>query len=210
MKGAHGLVLGSLIAMMAACTSAPIHYHTLVPAPADSATQQRPSSYRVEIVAVKIPAQVDRLEMVVRQRDGEITLLENELWIAPLADELRSALSVELLRRLSSADAQGPRRDLGPISVRVDVERFESAPGDYALVEASWSLRVNSSVRHDVVVCRTLAYERVADGISALVRAQQHAIALIADEIATTALRWTPDNAFVCPVNGGFDKNGRS
>ena len=130
-------------------------------------------------------------------------LLENELWIAPLADELRSALSIELVRRLSLADAQDPRRDLGPISVRVDVERFESAPGDYALVEASWSLRVNSSVRRDAMVCRTLAYERVPGGTSALVRAQQHAVALIADEIAATALRSTLDNSFVCPMNGG-------
>lgn len=202
MIGAHGLVLGSLIAMTAACTSAPVHYHTLVPAPADSATAQRLSSYRVEIAAVKIPAQVDRPELVVRRRDGEITLLENELWIAPLADELRSALSVELLRRLSMADAEHPRRDLDPITVGVDVERFESAPGDYALVEASWSLRVSSSVRHhDALVCRTLAYERVPEGTIALVRAQQHAIALIADEIATTALRSTPDDTAVCPMS---------
>jgi len=203
MKRRQGLVLGSLIAMTAGCTSAPIHYHTLVPAPAVSATAQRPSSYRIEIATVRIPAQVDRLELVVRQHDGEMKLLEDERWIAPLADELRSALSVELLRRLSLAEAQDPHRDLGPISVRVDIDRFESAPGDYALVEASWSLRVNSSVRHhDTVVCRTLAYERVREGTSALVRAQQHAIALIADEIATTALQSTPDNAFVCPMSG--------
>ncbi len=149
---------------------------------------------------MKIPAQVDRLELVVRQRDGGIALLENDLWIAPLADELRSALSVELVRRLALADAHDPRRDLGPITVRVDIERFESAPGDYALVEALWRLRVNSSIRHDEVVCRTRAYERVPEGNLALVRAYQHAVALIADDIATTALRVNADNDAVCPV----------
>lgn len=202
MNGKHWSLLGALIAVAAGCRSAPTHYHTLVPAPVDGSTAQRTPSYNIEIAAVKIPAQVDRLELVVRQRDGGVALLENELWIAPLADELRSALSVELVRRLSSADAHDPRRDLGPITVRVDIERFESAPGDYALVEALWRLRVNSKIRHDEVVCRTQAYERVPEGNLALVRAHQHAVALIADDIATTTLRVSADNDAVCPVIG--------
>lgn len=202
MKRQHWLLLGSLVAMVAGCRSTPIHYHTLVPAPLASATAQRTPSYSVEIDAVKIPAQVDRLELVVRQRDGGIALLENDLWIAPLADEIRSALSVELVRRLALADAHDPRRDLGPITVRVNIERFESAPGNYALIEALWRLRVNGSIRHDEVVCRTLAYERVPEGNPALVRAYQRAVALIADDIATTALRVNADNDAVCPVLG--------
>ena len=198
----HWFWLGSAFAIMAACTSAPVHYHTLVPDPIDGPAAQRPTSRRVEIAAVKIPAQVDRSELVVRQRNGQIVLLENELWIAPLSDELRSALTVELVRRLSVAEVQGSRGE-GPITVQIDIERFESAPGQYALVEAFWRLRIKSSVQDDVLVCRTLAYERVAEGYSALVRAHQHAVALIADEIVDATARSTPDSMAVCPVAGG-------
>jgi uncharacterized lipoprotein YmbA len=201
MRRQYCSLLGALIARAAGCRSAPLHYHTLVPAPEVSAAPQRMSSYSVEITAVKIPPQVDRPELVIRQRDGRVALLENELWIAPLADELRSAMSIELVRRLSSADAHGPGRGRGPMVVRVDIERFESAPGNYALVEALWSLRFNSSARPDeVVVCRTLAFERVPEGNLALVRAHQHVVALIADDIAATALRVNADDNAVCPV----------
>ncbi len=200
MKVMHWLLLGLGFAIMAACTSAPVHYHTLVPDPVDSPAAQRPTSRRVEVAAVKIPAQVDRPELVVRQRNGQIALLENELWIAPLSNELRSALTVELVRRLSVADAQDSRRGQGPITVHIDIERFESAPGQYALVEAFWRLRIKSSAQDNILVCRTLAYERVPEGYSALVRAHQHAVALIADEIAGAAARSTPDSIAVCPV----------
>jgi hypothetical protein len=53
-----------------------------------------------------------------------------------------------------------------------------------------------------MVVCSTLAYEPVPEGNLALVRAYQHAVASIADDIATTALRVNADNDAVCPVLG--------
>ena len=130
MKVMHWLLLGSGFAIMAACTSAPVHYHTLVPDPVDSPAAQRPTSRRVEVATVKIPAQVDRPELVVRQRNGQIALLENELWIAPLSNELRSALTVELVRRLSVADAQDSRRGQGPITVHIDIERSSQRQGN--------------------------------------------------------------------------------
>ena len=202
MKVMHWLLLGSGFAITAACASAPVHYHTLVPDPVDSPAMQRPSSRRIEIAAVRIPAQVDRAELVVRQRNGQIALLENELWIAPLSNELRGALTIELVRRLSVAEEQDPGRGQEPITVHIDIERFESAPGQYALVEAFWRLRIKSLVQENILVCRTSAYERVPEGYDALVRAHQHAVALIADEIAVAATQSTHDGIAVCPVAG--------
>ncbi len=202
MKRARSLGIGSLIAVVAACSSAPIHYHTLAPAPVDAAGGTPPSSYGVAVVSVKIPAQVDRPELVVRQRSGEIALLENEQWIAPLAEELRTALSIELIRRLSSGDAHESTRDPPPITVRIEIERFESAPGDYVLVTAFWRLRLNSAPRREVLACRTQVDERVPNGIPALVRGHQQAVARIADEIANAAVRSTTENGTGCPVTG--------
>ena len=200
MKRNHSLRLGSLVRLVAACTSTPVHYHTLVPAPADADVAQPAASYAVEVDPVKVPAQVDRFELVVRRSSGEITLLEDELWVAPLADELRNALIVELTRRLASVDTADTHRDPAAIAVRIEVERFESAPAHYALIEAFWHLRVNNGTRPEGLACRTRAYQRVSDGYTALVHGHQTAVVSIADQIADAARRLIIDSAAVCPT----------
>jgi uncharacterized protein len=187
--------------LLAGCASAPVHFHTLVPAPADEAIESVTSSYHIEVEPVTVPAQVDRLELVTRDNDGGVELSEGELWIAPLADELRNALSVELLRQFRSADAEAARRgDYGPTTIRVDVERFDSAPGRYALIAASWSVHMQSIKGEESVACATHAYVPVTKGYAALVRGQQRAIALVADRIASVARQLATGGTVACPV----------
>jgi uncharacterized protein len=198
MKSNHSLWLGSLVVLVAACTSTPAHYHTLVPVSADAGAAQATASYTVEVEPVKLPAQVDRLELVVRRSGGEITLLEDELWIAPLADELRNALIVEFTRRLASVDTADTHRDPA-LAVRMEVERFESVPAHYVLIEAFWHLRVSNGTHPEVLACRTRAYQHVSDGYTGLVHGHQAAVASIADQIADAARRLIIDGAAVCP-----------
>ncbi len=203
MKRKLSLLISIATVLATACTSTPVHYHTLVPIPVNAAVVRPESSYRVDVAPVKIPAQVDRSELVVRQKNGEIALLDNELWIAPLSDELRSAMSVEIIRQLASADAHDALHHPATISVGVDIERFESAPGDYVLIEAFWHLSVSSAMRRGVLACRARAFERVPNGYVALVSGHQRAVAVIADEVATAALRLIAENVAVCPATVG-------
>ena len=147
---------------------------------------------------VRIPAQVNRLELVTRLPDGGIAIADGERWVAPVADELQSALSVELVSRLGGADPDRAGSD--SMSVRLNVERFESAPSRYALIEASWSLDLKKSRKDVLVVCRTRAYERVGGGYPELVRGYQRAVAVIADEIAAVAQKSAGGVAADCPV----------
>ncbi len=187
--------------LLAGCASAPVHFHTLVPAPADEAIESVASNYHIEVEPVRVPAQVDRLELVTRDNDGGIRLSEGELWIAPLGDELRNALSVELLRQLESADAEDSRRgDYRPTTIRVDVERFDSAPGRYALIAASWSVRLQSSTGEEMIACASRAYVPVTNGYVALVRGQQRAVASVADRIASAARQLATGRTATCPV----------
>ena len=200
MTGQRLPALGSLILLITACTSAPVHFHTLVPAP-EAANGGPPSSVASGVIveAVKIPAQVDRIEMVVRQNNGEIAVLNNELWIAPLPDELQSALSGDIHRQLRIAAAMGapvPQE----ISIRVVVERFESAPSHYALIDASWEIRANTSTQKIRLWCASHAYEPVGDGYVALERGHQRAVALISDQIATAVKGLKTENASACPL----------
>jgi uncharacterized lipoprotein YmbA len=78
-----------------------------------------------------VPPQVDRPQIVIRQGNSGLAILETEWWGASLADELRSAL-IDQLNNTSGR---------GNVSVRIEVQRFDSIPGQYALIDAKWRLR---------------------------------------------------------------------
>jgi uncharacterized lipoprotein YmbA len=170
--------------LVSSCASTPSHFHTLVREADPASFGASAAEVQLTVDPVKIPAQVDRLELVTRLPDGGIAIAEGERWIAPLADELRNALSIELLRRLSRRDP-GQAGGSNSLAVRLNVQRFESSANRYALIEASWHLELKEAGSDVRVVCRTRAYEEVRGGYAELVRGYQRAILAIAGEIAT-------------------------
>ncbi|MGO9932213.1 MAG: membrane integrity-associated transporter subunit PqiC [Steroidobacteraceae bacterium] len=201
MSGGRLVAMGTLILLCAACTSAPVHFHTLIPVSVNANSAPPSSSaYSVNIEAVKIPAQVDRVEMVVRQNSGEIAVLNTELWIAPLPDELQGAMSGEIHRQLGFADVAAARDGAKEISIRVVVERFESAPSRYALIDAWWELRTGTAAHPVRLRCSAHVYQPVGKGYTALERGQQRAVAMIADQIATAVSRLNAENSTACPM----------
>jgi uncharacterized protein len=189
-----------IASLLGGCASTSLRFYTLVPESGRDASAAVAASYRLEVDPVSIPAQVDRLELVARLPDGGITIADGDQWIAPVADELQNALSVELLHRLGGADlpeATGSES----LSVRLNVERFESSPNQYALIEASWRLELKEAGKDLEVVCRTRAYEPVRGGYPEMVRGYQRAVALIADQIASVAQGSGGGVAAECPVS---------
>jgi uncharacterized protein len=191
------LVIASLLG---SCASTSARFYTLVPESGRNPSGAVAAGYRLEVDPVRIPAQVDRLELVTRLPGGGIAIADGDRWIAPVADELQNALSVELLHRLGGAD---PAAATGSdsVAVRLNVERFESSPNRYALIEASWHLELQQGGKDVRVVCRTRAYEQVRGGYPEMVRGYQRAVALIADQIATVAQKSVGGVAAECPVS---------
>ena len=170
--------------LVGGCVSTSAHYYSLMCEPEHSAPATVAVPFRLEIGS--IPAQVDRSELVVRLPDGRMAIVDSERWIAPVGDELQNALSVELVRRLgaiSPAEPTGP----GSLIIRLNLERFESSPYRYALIEASWHLALKSPNHNVSVLCRSRAYEQVTGSYPDLVRGYQRAVAAVASEIATVA-----------------------
>jgi uncharacterized protein len=186
--------------LLGSCASTSPRFYTLVPESGHYPSTALVAGYRLEVDPVRIPAQVDRLELVTRLPDGGIAIVDGDRWIAPVADELQNALSVELRHRLAGADA-GDATGSDSVSVRLNVERFESSPNRYALIEASWHLELQQGGKDVRVVCRTRAYEQVRGGYPEMVRGYQRAVALIADQIATVAQKSVGGVAAECPVS---------
>ena len=189
-----------IASLLGGCTSTSPRFFTLVPLPEQNPSVAAATGFRLKVDPVRIPAQVDRLELVTRLPDGGIAIADGDRWIAPVADELQNALSVELLHRLGGADPTDATEP-DSVSVRLDVERFESSPNRYALIEASWHLELKEAGKDVRVVCRTRAYEQVRGGYPEMVRGYQRAVALIADQIATVAQGSVGGVAAQCPVN---------
>ena len=180
-----GLSLAALLAaFLAACASAPPdHFYSLGNAmgtPAAPAT----APYYIEVQAVSVPQQVARSQLVVTQGAGRVDLLEQERWSAPLASEIGQALSQDLTGELGTIDVfRTPTPSQAQVyRVSTNVQRFESAPGQYALVDAVWSVRAVGSTQ--VLTCRTVANEAVGAGYDALVAGHRRAVARVAADIA--------------------------
>lgn len=200
MRAARSIGVAMALLLVGGCTSTSPRYHTLVPESGRQPPAAVVADSRLEVAPVRIPAQVDRLELVTRLPDGGIAIADGERWIAPLADELRNALSIELGQRLGGGDPGPGRARSDLVSVRLEVERFESAPSRYALIEASWYLDMKADRKDVRIACRTRAYEPVHGGYPELVRAHQRTIVLIADEIARAAQEAADGGAAPCPT----------
>jgi uncharacterized protein len=190
-----------IASLLGSCASTAPRFYTLVPESAHASSATGAAGYRLEVDPVTIPAQVDRLELVTRLPDGGVVIADGDRWIAPVADELQNALSVELLNRLGGvypADATAPAL----VSVRLNVERFESSPNRYALIEASWHLKLREVGKDLKVVCRTRAYEQVRGGYPEMVRGYQRDVGLIAEQIAAVVQGSGGGEAGQCPVRG--------
>ncbi|MEO8997701.1 MAG: PqiC family protein [Rhodanobacter sp.] len=197
---------------LAACASAPLHYYTLVApaaeaaggpvAPAsDTSTRSMTPSLPFELLPVSVPAQVDQPQLVVREGGQGVALLGSERWIAPLSDEVRSALSADLARELHSQDVSGmPGNDKPLLRIKLDLRRFDSQPGSYALIEGAWSVRLLRGDHSAALACTSRINEAVGSGYTALVQGHQRAIGTLAVQIAAAARSLGNGQSPVCPA----------
>jgi uncharacterized lipoprotein YmbA len=171
--------------LLGACASAPPdRFYTLgASAPAAAAAPAGETVY-IEMLAVTVPAQVRRKQLVVATGPGQVDMLEHHRWIGPLADEIQQALSLEVSNRLGAIDVnKTPYPDgAAPWRISTNVQRFESVSGAYALLDATWSVRRVGS--EAVLTCRSVLREPVGQGYEALVAGHRAALARLAQAMA--------------------------
>ncbi|MBA3624129.1 MAG: membrane integrity-associated transporter subunit PqiC [Methylibium sp.] len=180
------LVCASL--WLAGCaTPQATRFHTLM-SPIDAARAEgaaRPSRGPAwELLPIGIPAQVDRPQMVVQLADGTLAVVEQERWIAPLADEMQAAVAERLTQVLGVRESPDrSRRERW--RVRIDVHRLDSALGRSARLEADWRVRSNEEPRR-ALRCRTSHQQPVAPGYAGLAAGHRAAVAELVETIAAS------------------------
>jgi uncharacterized lipoprotein YmbA len=194
------ILAAAAVTAFAGCASAPTNFYTLQ----HSATTRAnvldvAPPFLIDVQPVAVPAQVDQPEMLVRESEQRVALLDNERWAAPLAGELRDALAAELAAALGTRDIHGlARPPATPVyRIQVDIRRFDSWPGRHALIEADWAIR--SDAERALLTCTSLASETVGPGYDALVQGHQRAIVRISADIATVLRAVAGGGLPACP-----------
>ncbi|MPQ71225.1 MULTISPECIES: PqiC family protein [unclassified Pseudomonas] len=189
---------------LAACSSAPTQYYTLVPTATDSTvrTNVAAPAFQFEMLPVRIPVQVDQPQVVVRQGSGALTILETSRWSAPLADEFHDALAGQMELKLGIRDLAGlPKaQGLATLSLQTDVRRFDSLPGRYALIDVVWSISLRGDgEKRRSLTCSSVIRQSAGPQVQDLVLAHQQAIGQLASIIAGAARNWSTYQGIGCP-----------
>jgi uncharacterized lipoprotein YmbA len=146
------------------------------------------SSYRVVIGPVTLPETVDRPQLVVRVAPNRVAILEQHRWAEPLKSELPRVMAEQLSILLGTPWVSAYPQRVGEGAehrVLVDVQRFDSAPGEGVTIELLWTIRRASG--GEPKTGRSLVSEQVTElGYDALVAAHGRALAGVCRDIART------------------------
>jgi len=193
------LVLTALL-VLGACSTAPppIRLHTLMPAeptPRDPAISGRPPVF-VSLDPIRLPAQVDQPQWLVRLPDESLASLEQERWASPLADELRQALLEQLAARFGVVEGRSPAPQAAPpLRIALELRRFDSLPGREARIEGAWTVAGPAALR-----CSVFIREPATGGMAELTAAHRRAVARLAGAIGASLVALPPAAAPACPV----------
>lgn len=176
-----------LLAAASGCARSPkVNFYTLSAMALEAASTVTPLR-AVAVGPVTLPELVDRPQLVIRVAADRVDIVETERWAEPLKSEIPRLLAENLSRllrpaRVSTTD-QSESRD-AEYHVLVDIQRFESVPGEGVMIDALWSVR-RSAVGAAPRRGRSQVREPAAGtGYDALVAAHGRALATISGDIA--------------------------
>ena len=177
------VIFCALILFVTGCASTPVRYYTL-----SAATEPAASSSDLSVVVgpVSVPDEVDRPQLVVSTGPNQIRVDEFNLWASPLQSNISRVVAQNLAALLGT-----PHVTLFPQTVSADadyrvaieVQRFDSAPGQAAMLDAVWTVRRMKGGRTETG--RTTMREAVQENsYEALAAAHSRAVARLSQDIA--------------------------
>ena len=174
--------IGALALVVTGCASPSSQFFTLSAVPGPAAPS---SDLSVAVAAIAIPASVDRPQIVVTMSPNQVRLDEFNRWVSPLQNNIGRVVAENLVAMLGT-----PRVTLSPqllaadvnYRVGIEVQTFESAPGQAATLDAVWTVARTKDGRSRTG--RTTVREPAQPGYDALAAAHSRAVARLSRDIA--------------------------
>jgi uncharacterized protein len=172
-----------LAGVTAGCASTPANFFTLSPGSA-AAKPDAPSSRLIVVVGpVSIPAIVDMPQIVVRKGANQVAPDQFNLWASPLRNNIAQVVCANLTALLGTSLVSAVLTSDADYRAAIDVQTFESAPGDSATLDAMWSVRRVKDSK--TLTGRTTVHEpSVQAGYAALAAAHSRALSRLSADIA--------------------------
>ena len=183
-----GLVLVAVVSL-SACGGAAQKYYRLS---ADGAAPTGTTGLSVGVGPVSLPGYVDRAELVFQSGPNEFQVPANAHWTSGLKENVSRVLAADLGQRLHSGNVLSFPWNPGAklrYQIAVDVRLFHAISGEGAVLDVSWRvlssdgsslIRRGNSVFHEPIV---------GDGFGAVVTAEDHLLAQLADAMASSLQR---------------------
>jgi uncharacterized lipoprotein YmbA len=172
----------AVAALVVGCGSTPAsRFYTLN----GTATPSPPAAKPVSVVVgpVTIPATVDRPQMVVSTGANQVELDEFNRWASPLQNDISRVVAENLGALLGVPRVTQTLGVDSDFRVAIEVQRFESTPGDSAMFDAAWVVRRLKDGRSEAG--RTTVREPAPQkGYDALVAAHSRAVGRLSTDIA--------------------------
>jgi uncharacterized lipoprotein YmbA len=176
----------ALAAMPVGCASPPSHFYTLSPSAPAGAVDGKTSNLVVVVGPVSIPAMVDMPQMVVRTGPNQVSMDEFNRWASPLQSNIAQVVADNLVALLGTPRImlyQQAQNTDGDYRVSIDVQTFESAPGDAATLNALWVVRRMKDSKTQIG--RTTVREATPEKTyQALAAAHSRALSRLSEDIA--------------------------
>jgi uncharacterized protein len=201
---AAALLAAGSAAFVGACSSAPTRYHSLtqierasgqpstsgaIVCTADSTAPVSTEPVGSILLAhVGVPAEADRMQLVLHQTPTRLTVYETERWAAPLSDQVSAILIGNLRTALPNAGiTSDPLLTSTGTTVQlyVDIEELDALAGKEAIVRAQWKLSVRGNTASRTGSCSARQPLRTTN-LDELVLAWSRALADISSALAAS------------------------
>ena len=175
-------ILGALAGLGAGCATPQSRFYTLS-GTATAAPATTPTAVSVAVGPVSIPATVDRPQIVMNAGANQVTMDEFNRWASPLQNNITRVVAENLVALLGTPRVTQSLGVDSDFRVAIEVQRFESTPGDSAMLDAAWVVRRAKDGKLETG--RTTVREAVPEkGYDALVAAHSRAMGRLSQEIA--------------------------
>jgi len=181
--------LCAMVVLAAGCSTPTSRLYTLsrAPAPASAATPAAIASNMTVVVGpVSIPAIVDLPQIVISTGANSVSLDEFNRWASPLQSNISRVVAENLVTLLGTPRVSQFQQSLNldaDYRVAIEVQSFDSAPGDAATLNAVWVVRRTKDGKSQTG--RTNVREPTGTaGYDALAAAHSRALARMSQEIA--------------------------
>ena len=181
----HCIVL--LVLALYGCRSAPMTYYTLTPTDRSPTTAQNgPTATQAILVLRSLPTGIDTTQILIRTDDTQLRVEEGGRWVAPLSEELRSALVDALRHQYGIIVLDSARHNEGP-APRIDltVRKFDIVAGSSVTLAVDWTLSDRTHEPNSWLSCQAEFRATSTATVSGVVAAGQTTVLKLSRALGT-------------------------